>query len=171
MILPLPDHIVSNLAQACVRMMEAQEIGVEVIKAPPYTLEDLTSSRWMQSANQDQTRSLIDARVWKTPDQSCTPNAEIFYHKCQKYYSFYSPTSQPYHILAAAEGGLNLSYFRNLPWAQLRPHLVSHGNDYHDIRGHTTYHPRKDVPYEEIVVLIEALRKEGTIIKVTTGSW
>jgi hypothetical protein len=45
------------------------------------------------------------------------------------------------------------------------------GNGYHDIRYCDTYYPRKDTPYEELVVLAEALKKEGAeiIIDITNN--
>ena len=68
--------------------------------------------------------------------------------------------------MAATEGGISLPYLQRLPWAIMRPKLTTSGNGYHDIRYSNNYISRKDTPYEELVVLAEALKKEGAVVQV-----
>jgi hypothetical protein len=162
---PIPESVLKNIGWLFVNMMERQYISVEVLKAPQYTSQEY--EELVKHPVLPHIQELIDLRIWETADRRSSPSAEIFYKKCQKYASLYSPNSQPYYSLAACEGGINLFYAASLPWAKLRPDMIDHSNGYHDIRGHNKYTIRRDVPYEEIVVLIEVLKKEGAIIVVT----
>jgi hypothetical protein len=142
-----------------------------VRQAPPYQYDhhvDLFESDWMiHQKSVNQIKNQISQQLWYTHDHDCSPSALIFFSQSKKYYSLYSPLQPPYGRLAAAEGGIHLFYYHQLPWTKLRPLLTSSGNDYHDIRGHDCYTPRKDVSYEEIIILKEILKKEGALVQMT----
>lgn len=169
----IPDQILQNMTKMCVKIMESQFIKVAVLKAPPYKLSEyqelLKNCTWLYGNRPAGTdyKQLIEQQKWGTYDALSTPSTEIFYEKCRKYHSFYDCNENPYRSLPAFEGGMILSYLHQLPWSQLRPNLVGSGNGYRDIRSHNEYYPRKDTTFEEIVVLIEVLKAEGAIYKVT----
>lgn len=167
----LPEQVIENIGHMFRMMMEQQRVSVQVVRAPPYNIgyddpNNPDDSEYYENVHRKRPddNSLIYDRVWGTYDAYATPSAQIFFQKCQKYHSYYCKNHQPYYTLAACEGGISLAYLQYLPWANLRPYLMDGGNGYHDIRYHNKYYPRKDTPYEELIVLAEALKKEGAEI-------
>lgn len=168
LVTPVPTEVLKNLLRLCSQMMD-DSVGpqVEVIRAPPYQYDNYKDFLDNERCHSRlEVKKCVDSRQWGTYDGSCQPSCLIFFDRCRQYTSFYSPDEPPYYTLAAAEGGICAYYYHQLPWSKLRPAIVDGGNGYHDTRGHTAYRARKDLPYEEIIVLIEALKKEGAIIKV-----
>lgn len=168
----LPKQVIENMGHMIRMMMEQQRVSVEVVRAPIYDIESdgPDDSEYYENirGKRPDDNSLINERVWGTYDRYSTPSAQIFFQKCKKYHSYYCNDHQPYYTLAACEGGISLAYLQYLPWAKLRPYLMDSGNGYYDIRYHNKYYPRKDTPYEELIILAEALKKEGAefILKI-----
>ena len=168
----IPEYCLTNMARFCVQMMDySNNITVNIKKAPVYMYDEYKSLCRLDKFVPVRLSEIIierniTNRIWGTYDGSCEPSTYIFFKKCANYYSLYCSEKQPYYSLAAAEGGIYLAYYHNLPWSIIRPHLVSNANGYHDIRGHTNYSPRKDIPYEEIIVLYEILKKEGAFVDI-----
>lgn len=165
----LPPNMIENIARNCWRIMEDQMIRLRVIKAPPYSL-DCAEYTEIKCKVKNADASLRN-RKWGTYDGLSEPAAQIFFKKCAKYVSFCAQGEQPYYQLFACEGGISLHYLQSMPWIGLRECIFDSGNGYCDVRGHDEYYPRKDTPFEEIIVMAEALKKEGAVIElVNTNS-
>lgn len=166
----LPKQVIENIGHNFRIIMEQPRMSIRVIRAPVYCIDTDDSEDSVEYEEiykkRDDDKKLVRERVWGTYDAYATPSAQIFFKKCEKYHSYYCHGEQPYYTLAACGGGISMYYLQNLPWSDLRPLLMSSGNRYHDIRGQDQYSPYKDTPYEEIIVLYEALKKEGAEVTI-----
>ena len=167
----IPDIVLKSILNISKQMMNVN-MNIKVNKAPLYTKNETKNIDFFWSSktkmSEDDINKSIKNRIWKTENGSVSPAVRVFIERCKNYKSYYGGE---YSLLFAYEGGLEFSYFRDMPWFSIRSLLESYSsyssNYYAEIRGHDNYSSSmKYVPTEEMVILEEALKKEGADITV-----
>ncbi len=187
----LPENVIRSICIKIYNMMENNRFGVNIIKSPAYTMEDW--EEYLEDKNNPSyfndrynrcdknLEKLIEDRDWLAGNGFCYPGTLMFFHKVnnRNYRSFalefkfekYKKIGMVpkghgiYGSLAACEGGITLYYNDFLPWVEYRSRMVMGGNNRGDIR-YNPYRSRKDVSFEEIVILAETLRMEGAEFEI-----
>ena len=191
----LPDDLVFSICRKIYQMMEHNNIGVKINKTPVYTEEDWENyaSNYeyakyypeQYARNGTTLKDLLESRKWYAGDCFCYPGTLLFFWKVGErlYDSFMRNLAMEkmkknnypmkncfviYGSLAASEGGISLYYNDYLPWTEYRSKMVLGGNGRGDIR-YNPYKARKDVSFEEIVILAETLRMEGADFEIVNN--
>jgi hypothetical protein len=115
---------------------------------------------------------------WITGDSMCTPAVEYFMHKTKNLASFGDIQEEHfwdrYHPANKCEGGISIpiGYFSEA-YLDLNLGLSSKDEEYKDmtVRGWNDYGSHYTFPFEELVVLEEAIKSAGgdTFLKINPG--
>lgn len=150
-----PEDILHCSLVNAVNLAEKQTFKFKVVQGPAY----------------------FENREWYTRDHDYSQTVKQTLSKSVNLYSLGNTDEikrYKYNHLAAAGGGISMSYSRNLPWYDLRECVMneigrwvgSGSSGYLDTRGSDTYDQRKDLSVTELVVLYEFLKAEGADVKI-----
>jgi hypothetical protein len=173
------DSSLDTIIAICANIARNSSFRVKVIKAPSYNPSNEFISNYLSGPYdrnttninniKDVSKSIVD-RKWFTHDGEISPSTQLFFDNCKKYKSYYcNDGSSVYHKLFSSGGGIDLVYMDKKGMKHWRDIKYNLGfiTSYSDLSGSSSYFPTKDIPYEEVVVLAEALRKEGAEIELS----
>eukprot|EP00727_Mastigamoeba_balamuthi_P010970 m51a1_g6496 hypothetical protein (348) ;mRNA; f:195248-196291 len=173
----LPAAVLRALQAAMLQINRCRsECAFRVLQAPPYSPQQVAELLGPAEAQAlgDRDREHVDARLWHTGSDWCSAPARAFFRRCERLLciprvelpassgAWTAPT--PYRPDAAHEGGIAMCYDCG-PWRRLAP-LLGYVNDSRcDLLGTDAYgHCYDLVPFDELVVLREALKAEGAVL-------
>lgn len=175
----IPETTLANSLFQSARAMDTKLLSLQVENAPPYTeaqYKDFKSKTGLSDESVDLQE--LSSKIWRTANSNdLSIGTRMFYQKCKQLHSFYPPgeiasinpcksSSPVMGPLFACEGGIELYYFRNMPWYSFHPYIFPTSR-YYEIRGVDQYYTYKGVSFEELIVISEALRIEGAKFSLT----
>ncbi len=108
---------------------------------------------------------------WFTHDEAqFSPSAEKFMDACLKYHSFYFDEKDMgkkpvLKYLFATQGGFNFSYLWYSPFTEVN-NYIRFGSLRLEAKGSNSYGTNSDFNFEELVILYEAMKKEGLNVEL-----
>jgi hypothetical protein len=106
----------------------------------------------------DNALQFIKDRYWKIGDgDMSSPSTKIFFERSKNLKSL---NYKGYNMLFSANGGIDMSYARDMPWFELK-RIMNDEQKYYDMNSHYIY--SSDIGITEFIIFSEALASEGAI--------